>query len=706
MKNTLPFWPEWTVEEKIGQGSYGSVYRIRKSGADRDGAEICSALKVLRIPIDDSEIENLRSQGFDDASVLKVLASDVKAIENEIRVMISVASAAGIVTIEDYHVEEMRDRVGWNVYIRMELLESLNAYVRRKGSVTWEEVVKMGCDLCDALTACESVNIIHRDIKPANIFRNRFGQFKLGDFGVAKQLEGATSAATRVGTPSFEAPELFFCQKYDHTVDIYGLGMVLYTYLNRGRKPFYPPWPSELTREDAQTALDKRLSGQPIPPIPGTDPELFAIIEKACAFEPSRRYQSAAQMKADLDKYRYMHAGSAAGTEKRGYGGDAIRSSQIDDTTGRKKKPAPLTPNTERPEKTGRPVRSGKPGKRNTGLIIAAALAVTAAGLVTGTIFLDKNRGDEEIEEVEEDREEVEPDTSRSSAEAIPTETPTPVLTSTPTPEPTSTPTPVLTSTPTPVPTSTPIPAETPVPEVTKFEIPGIVMSTISSEETMQYGISQGVFVSEVKRGSAAEAAGIPGGSVIVAINGNPVSTAEQLNDFLSGSTAGEKAEITYVTAAQGVFDEKTVSLAIGVNTPETMLTTTPAPMAEADFPVSAGERPESERQEIPGITMKTVSPEESMQYGFSQGVFVSEVKKGSAAEAAGIPEESMIVAVNGISVLTVEQVMNALSGRTPGEETEITYVTADQGKFEEKTVAVRSGTHINIPTQAPPESK
>ena len=405
MNTNLPFWPEWMVEDKIGQGSYGVVYRIRKRGAGSSGTDIYSAVKVLRIPNDPNEISNLQSQGMDEASVRALLKSDVKAIENEIRVMISLASAAGIVTIEDYHIEELRDRIGWQVYIRMELLESIPAYIKRKGALTREETIEMGCDLCDALKACESVNIIHRDIKPANIFRNRFGQFKLGDFGVAKQMENTRSAATRIGTPSFEAPELFFGQKYDQTVDIYGLGMVLYTYLNQGRKPFYPPWPETLTRENMQEALEKRLSGQPVPPVPGVDDELYRILEKACAFQSFRRYQNAAEMKEDLERYRYNRKKSMPDTEKydQDYPGREVSFPERRKTLPQEKRK--------------------KPNGLLLGMGIAAAFLFTAVGVFLGLRIAGRNGNDE----------------NKKKAAEI-TENPTPVLTASQTPSQTDTP--------------------------------------------------------------------------------------------------------------------------------------------------------------------------------------------------------------------------------------------------------------------------
>ena len=452
--NNIPFWPEWTVEEKIGQGSYGRVYKIRKSGARNGRADIYSALKVLRIPTTDSEIHNLREQGMDDDSVRELLINDVNAIENEVRVMISLASAAGIVTIEDYYIEELRDQIGWNVYIRMELLESLTAYIERKGMLSKDEVLEMGCNVCDALKACESQNIIHRDIKPANIFRNKFGQFKLGDFGVAKQMEGTHSAATRIGTPSYEAPEVFFGQKYDRTVDIYGLGMVLYTCLNQGRKPFYPPYPDKLTRENMQEALQKRLSGKPVPPVPGMDQELYDIIEKACAFQPASRYQSAADLKSDLERYRSRRS-EAAIKPRQSHHVQNIRFDEETTTqlwTRKKKSKIPF-------------IAAG----------IFAALVLVVLGVLIGRLS-DKS-GKESEEKIAELTAML---TSKPAEESEPTSTVPPEPTNTVIPEPTNTVTPepvntvtskpsnTVTSkqtiTPTSVPTSTPTPLGTPIP--------------------------------------------------------------------------------------------------------------------------------------------------------------------------------------------------------------------------------------------------
>ena len=308
--NLQNIWPEWTVDRKIGQGSYGTVYKITKHDPGNEFLATSSALKVIQIPNSPEQIQGLYNQGLDKRSVYNVLKGDVEAIKNEIQVMFSLSSAQSVVKIEDYYIEEVPEQFRWMIYIRMELLESVPDYANRIGGLSKDDVVRMGCDICDALQACESRNIIHRDIKPANIFRSEFGQFKLGDFGVAKHIEDTTSAVTKVGTPSYEAPEVFRGLKYDHRVDTYGLGMVLYTYLNHGRKPFYPPYPRSISRDDMQTALDRRLSGEAVPRISGLDLELFDIVQRACAYHPDDRFQTAGEMKDALDRYRYRKTGA------------------------------------------------------------------------------------------------------------------------------------------------------------------------------------------------------------------------------------------------------------------------------------------------------------------------------------------------------------------------------------------------------------
>src|SRR5699024_1224641 len=96
------------------------------------------------------------------------------------------------VGIEEFEVRERMDGIGWEAYIRMELLKNLNEY-RAGRTLSREEIVRLGKDICQALICCEKNQIIHRDIKPSNIFVDFYGQFKLGDFGISRQMERTQS---------------------------------------------------------------------------------------------------------------------------------------------------------------------------------------------------------------------------------------------------------------------------------------------------------------------------------------------------------------------------------------------------------------------------------------------------------------------------------------------------------------------------------
>ena len=112
---------------------------------------------------------------------------------------------------------------------------------------------------------CKANNIIHRDIKPGNIFVSRFGTYKLGDFGIAKQLERGAGTLSSRGTYDYMAPEMFRGQRYDASVDIYALGIVLYKLRNRNRAPFLDPTADRVSSKERDDALRKRINGVSFP---------------------------------------------------------------------------------------------------------------------------------------------------------------------------------------------------------------------------------------------------------------------------------------------------------------------------------------------------------------------------------------------------------------------------------------------------------
>ena len=290
-------WPEWQIEGKpLGKGSYGVVYKAVR----RDhNVESYAAIKVISIPTDSSEVDSLRSEGLDMNATKTYLNGIVNDFVSEIQLMESLKGVQNIVSVEDYKVVEKVDEVGWDIYIRMELLTPLNTYICDK-NLTENEVIKLGCDICTALEICSKRNIIHRDIKPENIFINDFGYFKLGDFGIARKMENMTGGLSQKGTFNYMAPEVANSSDYDARVDTYSLGIVLYRLLNNNKLPFLDTDKQLLNPNERKNAVERRIRGEALPAPCSASPSMANLILRACAYDPNVRFGSAAEMKQAL----------------------------------------------------------------------------------------------------------------------------------------------------------------------------------------------------------------------------------------------------------------------------------------------------------------------------------------------------------------------------------------------------------------------
>ena len=287
-------WPGWKTIGMIGRGGFGEVYEVERDVAGLEKA----AVKRISIPQDDGEIEELYASGYDDVSLQKHFNDYLQEFLKEYRLMADLKGNTNIVSCDDVRYEQHDDGIGWDIYIRMELLIPLMKVLDHID--TEEQVIKVGRDICNALVLCRSRNIVHRDIKPQNIFVSKNGDYKLGDFGIAKTME-KTSGATKIGTYEYMAPEVYHGQPYGSAADIYSLGMVLYWLLNERRGPFNALPPNVPTGLEREQARERRFRGEQIPePVHGGE-ELKRIILKACSFDPKNRFASAKEMLDDLD---------------------------------------------------------------------------------------------------------------------------------------------------------------------------------------------------------------------------------------------------------------------------------------------------------------------------------------------------------------------------------------------------------------------
>ena len=290
----FPVYPVWKTVRRIGTGSYGTVYEIER---DLLGQKERAALKVVPIPQSESDVDELFSSGYEQDSIERRFQTFLEDIVREYQMMSDIKGHTNIVYCDDIQYLPKDGEFGWNVYIKMELLTPL---VKALGCISNErDVIRLGMDICNALLLCESRNILHRDIKPQNIFVSRDGDFKLGDFGVAKMVEH-TSGGTKIGSHNYMAPEVYNYEPYGHTADIYSLGLVMYWLLNEQRIPFVPRPPAIPSSEQIINARKRRYQGEKLPaPAHGSE-MLKQIVLKACEYNPKARFASAEEMRARL----------------------------------------------------------------------------------------------------------------------------------------------------------------------------------------------------------------------------------------------------------------------------------------------------------------------------------------------------------------------------------------------------------------------
>lgn len=290
LKKKEPFWQNWRISENglLGEGSFGAVYRIQREEFQFVQQ---AALKVIQIPREEKENEALLEQGMSRDEIQEYYRDIVQKIYEEISCMALLKGKSNIISYEDYEVLEREDSYGYFILIRMELATGLPEYLKEKDMQT-KDILKLGLDLCQALLECQKHQIIHRDIKPANIFVSADGDYKLGDFGVAKITKGYEMDMSVKGSYSYMAPEIYYGKQGDARSDLYSLGLVLYMVSNQERLPFLHSSKLAITYSEKQQALQQRMHGED-PQLPqGVPKPLGQVINRAIAFEPEKRYAS------------------------------------------------------------------------------------------------------------------------------------------------------------------------------------------------------------------------------------------------------------------------------------------------------------------------------------------------------------------------------------------------------------------------------
>ena len=305
-------WEGMTIEEEIGFGAYGTVYRVLLNGNEyamkqirirKDPESGAVFIPGTAVTADDTGVDPIADFYMNEPdSCLKAHALQTDLAEElleEIRILQKFRSHPNIVYIQDYQLSETED--GLELSFLMECLVPFSEY-ETTHPMNEPDVIRLGIDMCQALEACEKESILHRDLKIDNVLVSPDGTFKLCDFGTARILEKTISDMSVKGTFSFMAPEVYHGKKYDHRADIYSLGMILYRTLNRGREPFLSQEIRMVRYKDREDALNRRMNGEALPAPVDASKELTEILMKACAYYPEKRYSTAAELKEDLTR--------------------------------------------------------------------------------------------------------------------------------------------------------------------------------------------------------------------------------------------------------------------------------------------------------------------------------------------------------------------------------------------------------------------
>jgi eukaryotic-like serine/threonine-protein kinase len=265
----------YVIEQKLGEGGMGVVYRAKDERLQRD-----VALKFLGILSTGTSARHERA------------LQEARAI--------SALNHPNICTV--YEIDE----VDGKPFIAMEFVEGkpLSLEISSTG-MALDQVERYGMQLADALQHAHSRGIIHRDLKAANVILTPSGRLKVLDFGISRKIEpgGGGDGTTRfdqswesqhtfTGTLPYIAPEILKGQEADVRSDIWSLGVLLYE-MAAGRRPFIGATAFELT-----AAILRERTPEISPLLP---PVLQAVIDKCLDKDPGQRYQTAGEVRAALE---------------------------------------------------------------------------------------------------------------------------------------------------------------------------------------------------------------------------------------------------------------------------------------------------------------------------------------------------------------------------------------------------------------------
>lgn len=299
LMNIPEFSSRWFFEDYLGAGSYGAVFRVSEKNSDENAGKPY-ALKVISVP---SFAEARRLQPSSDNEQLRLYMDRLITKTSREPLLWEILSGCRntVRLLEFNKVKRGGGVPGFYYWMLSELLAPIENSIPNEITVA-----QIAYDVCAALADAHAKGIVHRDVKPGNILYSADEGYQLGDFGVSK-VHINTVSGTVIGTVDYMAPELLrylregrASGEYDHTVDIYSLGLTMYTLLNENLGPFMR---DRSGKEISNDKLQREKADCVFPPARNASEGIMRIIRKACAGEPEKRYKTAEDMREALRNF-------------------------------------------------------------------------------------------------------------------------------------------------------------------------------------------------------------------------------------------------------------------------------------------------------------------------------------------------------------------------------------------------------------------
>ena len=266
LSSMQPFFGGWYIESKIAEGKNSKFYKAYST----DGIEKNYAgLKIVKFPSSEQELSRVIASemyNYVDEYLDKLQAT----VTANMGVMRSLTHHKNIVSVYNFTI--VREASCFYLISLVELLTPLNEYLSFE-SISKNDVITLGKDICRAMEAFREKGIVHHNITPENIYADAKGNYILGDFGVYDYEQAVSEASAYV------APELYN-KNYlsDVSSDIYSLGILLYKLLNNNRLPFLPPYPAPVSLSDREQSFARCMRGETFPTPVNADYKLGSIL--------------------------------------------------------------------------------------------------------------------------------------------------------------------------------------------------------------------------------------------------------------------------------------------------------------------------------------------------------------------------------------------------------------------------------------------